>query len=63
MDKNGRKVNKNGWLVDSKGNIIDQYGRKKFDKKQLANEDLPKLFNYNGRRFDINDVCGLFDRD
>jgi len=25
--------------------------------------DLPKLFNYNGRRFDINDVIGQVDKD
>jgi hypothetical protein len=25
--------------------------------------DLPKLYNLNGRRFDVNDVCGVFDRD
>lgn len=25
--------------------------------------DLPKMFNYNGRRFDITDVIGQFDKD
>lgn len=37
--------------------------RKKFDKKQLVDDDLPKLFNYGGRRFDILDICGQFDKD
>jgi len=25
--------------------------------------DLPKLFNYNGRRFDITDSIGIMDKD
>ncbi len=59
MDKRGRLVNKKGWLVDKEGNIVDQRGRKKFDKKQLTAEgDFPRLYNLNGRRFDVNDVCG-----
>lgn len=59
VDKKGRRVNKKGFLTDKAGNIIDKNGRKKFDKKQLtADGDLPKMFNYNGRRFDINDVIG-----
>jgi hypothetical protein len=28
-----------------------------------ADGDLPKLFNYNGRRFDINDVIGQVEKD
>jgi hypothetical protein len=41
------------------GNLADVHGRKKFDKKQLVDGvDLPKLFNYGGRRFDIMDICG-----
>lgn len=64
VDKKGRRVNKRGWLIDQNGNVIDRTTRKKFDRKQLtADSDLPKLFNYNGRRFDINDVCGILDRD
>lgn len=59
VDKKGRRVNKKGYLTDKSGNIIDKNGRKKFDKKQLTSEgDLPKMFNYNGRRFDITDVIG-----
>lgn len=64
IDKQGHRVNRLGWLVDGQGNLVDNFGRKKFDRRQLANgEDLPKLFNYNGRRFDVLDVCGTFDRD
>lgn len=59
VDKKGRKVNKKGWLVDDFGNLVDKNGRKKFDKKQLTPEgDLPKLYNYSGRRFDVADIIG-----
>lgn len=64
MDKNGKRVNKQGWLVDGDGNLTDLYGRKKFNKRQLENGvDLPKLYNYGAKRFDILDVCGQFDKD
>ena len=36
LDKKGRPVNKKGFLVDGEGNVCDQHGRKKFDKKQLT---------------------------
>jgi len=42
---------------------VDKDGRKKFDKRQLNDEDIHKLFNYNGKRFDIKDVMGQFDKD
>jgi hypothetical protein len=38
-------------------------GRKKFDRKQLDDGDIQKLLNYNGKRFDIKDVIGVFDKD
>jgi hypothetical protein len=64
VDKKGRRVNKRGYLVDKLGNVVDRNGRKKFDKKQLTVDgDLPKMFNYNGRRFDVTDVLGEFDKD
>ena len=64
VDKNGVKVSKYGYRVDSAGNLIDQFGRKKLDKNQMTDEgNIPKLFNYNGRRFDINDVTGICEKD
>lgn len=33
MDKNGRRVNKFGWLtLAGQGHLVDVSGRKKFDK-------------------------------
>ena len=62
VDKKGRKVNKKGYLTDkgpSGGSIIDKNGKKKFDRKQLTSDgDLPKLYNYSGRRYDMNDIIG-----
>ena len=44
--------------------MVDNNGRKKFDKAQMTSDgDLPKLFNYNGRRFDITDTVGQLDKD
>jgi len=64
FDKRGNKVTSRGYRVDHEGNIIDNYGRKKFDKAHTtADGDLPKLFNYNGRRFDVTDTMGIVDLD
>lgn len=64
VDKRGNRVSQRGFRIDENGNLIDNYGRKKFDKTQMtADGDLPKLFNYNGRRFDINDVIGQVEKD
>ena len=64
MDKKGRRVNRFGWLVQGgNGHVVDKQGRKKFDRKQLDDGDIQKLLNYSGRRFDIKDVMGVFDKD
>jgi len=42
---------------------VDKQGRKKFDRKQLDDGDIQKLLNYSGRRYDIKDVIGVFDKD
>jgi hypothetical protein len=47
IDKKARRVNQHGWFtIPNQGHIVDKNGNKKFDKKQLAHEDLHKLFNY-----------------
>lgn len=64
VDKKGRRINKHGWLVmGNQGHIVDRKATKKFDRKQLEDQDLPKLFNYSGKRFDIQDLIGVFDKD
>ena len=64
VDKKGRRVNRFGWLEQG-GNrhVVDKHGRKKFDRKQLDDGDVQKLLNYSGKRFDVKDVIGVFDKD
>lgn len=64
VDKRGSLVSSRGYRIDSEGNMIDNRGVIKFDSTQLTQDgDLPKLFNYNGRRFDIADTIGQVDKD
>ena len=65
VDKQGRRVNEHGWYVmPGRQHIVDNVQRKKFDKRQLAgNGDLPKLYNYEGKRFCVRDVMGEFEKD
>lgn len=50
--------------MDESGNIVDNDGRVKIAKAHTTQDgDLPKLFNYNGRRFDIVDCLGQIDKD
>lgn len=44
--------------------LVDNQGRKKLNGHQMTNdENIPKLFSYQGKRFDIRDVMGTFDKD
>lgn len=64
VDKRGSRVSSRGYRMDSAENMQDNYGRPKFHKNQMTEDgDLPKLFNYNGRRFDITDSIGIMDKD
>ena len=48
----------------NQGHIVDITGRKRFDKNQLQPDgDLHKLLNYQGRKFDIKEVIGVFEKD
>jgi len=29
----------------------------------MNDQDLPKLFTYSGKRFDVKDTIGIFERD
>lgn len=63
-DKQGSRVSSRGYRLDFHGNLSDNNGRKKFDKAHMTGEgDLPRLFNYNGRRFDISDCIGQLEKD
>jgi len=35
VDRDGRRVNKKGYLIDVNGNIIDRRGQQMFDKDHL----------------------------
>lgn len=51
-------------MIDPDGNLVDRKGRKKFDRRLLGkNDDLPMLLNYKGKKFDIKEVIGDFERD
>jgi len=64
VDKRGSNVSSRGYRVDKGSNIIDNNGRKKIDRTQSTPDgDLPKMFNYNGRRFDIADTIGQVEKD
>jgi len=64
VDKLGRRVNRAGYLVDREGNIVDKRGRRKLHHKQLTKDgNLPLLFNYKGKKYDIQDVIGDFEKD
>ena len=64
VDKRARRVNQHGWFtVPGQGHVVDKDGRKKFDRRQLNHEDLHRLYNYEGLRFDIKDVMGQLEKD
>lgn len=51
-------------VLANQGHLVDKHGRKKFDKRQLTNEgDIPKLYNLAGKRYDIKDTMGQYDKD
>eukprot|EP00347_Sterkiella_histriomuscorum_P011390 403372642 len=65
VDKQSRRINEHGYLVDSEGNLVDKRGRVKMHKQIMEQNsgDLPLLFNYKGKKFDILDVMGNLDKD
>ena len=61
-DKQGREVNKRGYLVDRKGNVVNSLGHKMFRKVELTDDgEIPKIFDF--CKFNPDDVTGSFDRD
>lgn len=65
VDKKGRQINKQGFLLDSEGNLINRNGVVRFSAAQLApfGGCLPQLYIYSGKKFDVNEIIGVFDRD
>ena len=64
LDKGGRQVNMQGFLIDINGSLLDRQGIKRFDWRQFSQfgGQMPKLYTYSGQRFDIHEVMGVFDR-
>lgn len=57
-------MNPSGFLIDSSGNIVDNFGRIRFIKAQLNDlGDIPMLFTFKGFAFDIRDIIGTFSKD
>lgn len=57
-------MNKKGFYIDDDNSIVDFKGYVKFDAdQQTKNNDIPRLFNYSGRRYDIKNVIGDFDKN
>jgi hypothetical protein len=45
LDRDGKRVNQRGYLVDKDGNVIDKMGKKMFEKEVLDSEgEIPKVF-------------------
>jgi len=50
-------VNKRGYLIDEKGNVVDAKGRKLFDHFALSmNGEFPKIFPFS--KFNIDSIMG-----
>ena len=51
--------------MDKDDNIINKNGVKRFDVKQFRcfGGLMPKLYNYYGKAFELQEVMGVFDRD
>lgn len=48
VDRLKRPVNKKGYLVDERGNVIDIFGNRVFDKAVLTGDDIPPVFATEG---------------
>lgn len=65
VDKLGRRINEHGYLVDEEGNLVDKRGRVKLNRQIMEQNggDIPLLFSYKGKKFDIREVMGDLDKD
>ena len=65
FDEFGRQVSVQGFMMDNEGNIVDKAGLVRFAAKQFKPYGglMPKMYNYQGKTFEIQEVMGVFDRD
>jgi hypothetical protein len=65
LDERQRLINAQGFLIDENGSLIDRQGKVRFDWRQFTSHGglIPKLYNYQGKTFEIHEVMGVFDRD
>ena len=65
IDELGRFVTMQGFMVNEEGSIVDKNGVKRFDHMQFKQFGgfMPKMFNYYGKTFEIQEIMGVFDRD
>ena len=63
-DRLYRPVNMSGFLINERGDVIDNQNRVRFIKAQLRkNGGLPHLYNYKGERVKVTEIIGTFDYD
>jgi hypothetical protein len=60
-DKLNRKVNKKGYLIDEKGNIINKSKDIIWRKIEIIDDEPPKLFDFS--EFSINWILGKVNGD
>ena len=65
IDELGRFVSIQGFMVNEEGSIVDKNGVKRFDYMQFKQFGgfMPKMFNYYGKTFELQEIMGVFDRD
>ena len=52
-------------MIDNDGSVINKDGVKRFDWRQFRQFGglIPKLYNYYGKTFELQEIMGVFDRD
>ena len=64
VDRRGWPISRIGYRIDGQGNLIDNcYARKLKNFHMIENEDVPLLFNYDGRKYNLLSVIGSVEKD
>lgn len=62
QDLKKRRVNKKGYLVDEKGNVVNKEGKKIFDVSQLNPDgEIPKILPFS--KFNIYEISGDLEKN